>query len=197
MSALFLPDFFGFYGKLPVRGDFLQRGLPGDCVKSLDGWACISLAAARAGLADEWVTFWMQTPVWKFRLAGSICGATPLIGMMIPSMDKAKRCFPLFLIAGAEDERRLDWGGAWLDAAELAGIAAVTGDLPADELQSRLAASRGRTGILPVRSAPSLWWTEGAPYREVWYFSDPAMPSQDAFASMLSDRSTATRMGMP
>jgi type VI secretion system protein ImpM len=187
MTTEFRPDFIGYYGKLPIRGDFLRYGLPPDCIGALDDWACASLAASRARLGQQWLKVWLQAPIRRFRLGAAICGAASLIGMVMPSIDRSGRHFPLFLVAGAKDEHRLDAGVAWLDAAEVAGITAITTNTSLDELNSGLLVDEGSAVSLPGSSAPSFWWTKGSPYHAADSFAVATMPPPGMFAAMLMD----------
>src|SRR3954453_18054210 len=54
----------GFFGKLPVRGDFVRAGLPHAFVAPWDAWLQRVLPAALTALADDW----LNAPVWRFRL---------------------------------------------------------------------------------------------------------------------------------
>ncbi|MBB1490584.1 MULTISPECIES: type VI secretion system-associated protein TagF [unclassified Paracoccus (in: a-proteobacteria)] len=80
----------GFWGKLPVRGDFVGRGLPGGFRRRWDAWASAHLARR---------TDWPQGGL-RLRIEG---GKRAAAGLVLPSADRIGRPFPLalFLLADA------------------------------------------------------------------------------------------------
>jgi type VI secretion system ImpM family protein len=89
----------GFYGKLPSHGDFLRRRVSDAFVGVWDGWLQECLTASRTSLGDRWLDVYLTSPVWRFACAKGICGAAPVIGVMVPSVDRVGRYFPLTLVA--------------------------------------------------------------------------------------------------
>ena len=87
----------GFYGKLPHLGDFVARRLPPDFVRPWDLWLQESLAASRAQLGDDWLGIYLTSPLWRFVLTAGIAGQTPWAGVLMPSVDRVGRYFPLTL----------------------------------------------------------------------------------------------------
>lgn len=89
----------GFYGKLPSHGDFLRRRVSDAFVGVWDGWLQECLTASRASLGERWLEIYLTSPVWRFACAAGVCGPTPMIGVMAPSVDRVGRYFPLTLVA--------------------------------------------------------------------------------------------------
>jgi type VI secretion system protein ImpM len=89
----------GFFGKLPSHGDFLRRRVSDSFVGVWDGWLQESIAASRAELGDNWLDIYLTSPVWRFACAAGTCGPAPVIGVMVPSVDRVGRYFPLTLVA--------------------------------------------------------------------------------------------------
>jgi type VI secretion system protein ImpM len=89
----------GFYGKLPSHGDFLRRRVSDAFVGVWDGWLQECLTASRTSLGDRWLDVYLTSPVWRFACAKGICGPAPVIGVMVPSVDRVGRYFPLTLVA--------------------------------------------------------------------------------------------------
>ncbi len=83
----------GFYGKLPVYGDFIQKRLPRDFISPWDEWLQTGLAAAKERLPQEWLTYYLNCPAWTFVLGDGICGEQPCAGVTIPSVDRVGRYF--------------------------------------------------------------------------------------------------------
>jgi len=182
----------GFYGKLPARGDFVRAGLPRAFVEPWDAWLASVLGGSRALMGEDWLPAWLEAPVWRFRLAAGVCGPDAALGLMLPSVDRVGRYFPLTLAAvfGADrfppERAACD---AWLDGCEEAGRAALDDDGTADRL-AELLFPPDDSGIGTWAEA-SLWWTEGAPRVPAGRLHPPGLPSPAAFAAMLGHEGEA------
>jgi type VI secretion system protein ImpM len=112
----------GFYGKLPTHGDFLRRRVSDAFVGVWDGWLQECLAASRGALGDKWLDVYLTSPVWRFGCAAGTCGPAPVVGVMVPSVDRVGRYFPLTLVAelpnGASPIAASTMGSPFFDAAE-------------------------------------------------------------------------------
>src|SRR5262249_51991550 len=89
----------GFYGKLPCRGDFLQRRAPQDFVDVWDAWLQEGLHESRQRLQEAWLNTYLTGRVWRFVLSAGVCGSGVYAGVLVPSVDRVGRYFPLTLIA--------------------------------------------------------------------------------------------------
>src|SRR5580765_2195673 len=89
----------GFYGKLPSHGDFLRRRVSDAFVSVWDAWLQACVAASRDALADRWLDIYLTSPAWRFVCAAGACGPSPVAGVMVPSVDRVGRYFPLTLVA--------------------------------------------------------------------------------------------------
>jgi len=89
----------GFYGKLPCRGDFLQRRVSQDFVDVWDAWLQESLHETRKRLDEAWLNTYLTGPVWRFGLSAGVCGEHTYIGILVPSVDRVGRYFPLTVVA--------------------------------------------------------------------------------------------------
>src|SRR5690606_39018525 len=85
----------GFYGKLPSRGDFVSRRLPQPFVATWDAWLQQGIAASQAALGQRWLDVYLTSPIWRFALAPQVCGGAAYIGVLVPSVDRVGRYFPL------------------------------------------------------------------------------------------------------
>ena len=85
----------GFYGKLPSHGDFLRRRVSDAFVAVWDGWLQECTAASRAILGDRWLDVYLTSPAWRFACAPGTCGESPVVGIMVPSVDRVGRYFHL------------------------------------------------------------------------------------------------------
>lgn len=84
---------FGFFGKLPTRGDFIQQVLPQDFANSWHEWLQQSMATARESLREDFLRYYLNCPAWKFIISPGICGVQAVAGLTIPSVDKVGRYF--------------------------------------------------------------------------------------------------------
>ena len=89
----------GFYGKLPSHGDFLRRRVSDGFVGVWDAWLQECVAASRDALADRWLDVYLTSPAWRFVCAPGACGQSAVAGVMVPSVDRVGRYFPLTVVA--------------------------------------------------------------------------------------------------
>ena len=119
----------GFYGKLPCRGDFLQRRAPQDFVDAWDAWLQEGLHESRQRLQEAWLESYLTGPVWRFVLGAGVCGSGAYAGVLVPSVDRVGRYFPLTVIAqltAKESPLSVACGmSAWFQSAETLAIEAV------------------------------------------------------------------------
>ena len=113
----------GFYGKLPSHGDFLQRGVSDDFVNHWDAWLQDGMARSRSELGEEaWLDVFLTSPLWRFALASGVVGAPVWAGILLPSVDRVGRYFPLTIVAelppGVLPFELAVAGNGWFDWAE-------------------------------------------------------------------------------
>jgi type VI secretion system protein ImpM len=85
----------GFFGKLPSHGDFIRRRLPDSFVNTWDEWLQRCIAESRAQLEADWLKVYLTSPVWRFVLCEGVAGAATFAGVVLPSVDRVGRYFPL------------------------------------------------------------------------------------------------------
>ncbi len=119
----------GLYGKLPCRGDFLQRRAPQEFVDVWDGWLQECIHASREQLQDSWLQTYLTGPIWRFAFASGVCGNAGYAGILVPSVDRVGRYFPLTVIAqldSAHSPLHVACSSAgWFDAAETLVLGAL------------------------------------------------------------------------
>lgn len=89
----------GFYGKLPSHGDFLRRRASDAFVTGWDAWLQAGMTASRADLGEGWLDVYLTSPAWRFACEAGACGSGPVAGVMVPSVDRVGRYFPLTVVA--------------------------------------------------------------------------------------------------
>lgn len=135
----------GFFGKLPSRGDFIGRHLPKSFTGPWDGWLQTAIAHSRDQLGENWREYYCTSPVWRFALGPGLCGSAAYAGIMMPSMDRVGRYYPLTIAAMLAQ----DWplfalptsGEAWFRQAEGLALAALERDeLDLDHFSQQISA---------------------------------------------------------
>ena len=100
--SLVNPIVFGFYGKLPINGDFIQRNLPSHFVHVWDQWVLEGLAACQQKYQDQWLDHYLTSPIWRFYLAPGTIDEKAYVGVIAPSVDSVGRYFPMSIVASLE-----------------------------------------------------------------------------------------------
>lgn len=90
---------FGAFGKIPALGDFLRMSLPLGFAEPWDAWVQAGLLDARAQLAQRWQACFFSAPIWRFTLAPQLAGPMAVQGVLMASVDRVGRQFPLTLAA--------------------------------------------------------------------------------------------------
>ncbi len=112
----------GFYGKFPQLGDFVNRRLPRSFRDPWDNWLQGCISTSREQLGDGWLDLYLTSPVWQFALSGSLCGEQPWCGILMPSVDRVGRYYPLIIAAPLPLDVNLmqvvTEGQGWFSAAE-------------------------------------------------------------------------------
>lgn len=85
----------GFYGKLACRGDFVSRSLPQTFIQPWDQWLAAGIQASQQALGEQWLQAYLVSPLWRFALAPGVCGTDAVVGVLMPSIDRVGRYFPL------------------------------------------------------------------------------------------------------
>ena len=169
----------GFFGKLPSRGDFIGRQLPKTFVAPWDAWLQAAIAHSRAQMGEElWREYYCTSPIWRFALGPGLCGADAYAGIMMPSMDRVGRYYPLTIAAPLAPDHPLlalsSAGEFWFQQAEQLALAALERDeLDLDAFSQQVAALGA-----PLLSNLS---TANATHGNAWYC--PLPESLDFFGA--------------
>jgi type VI secretion system protein ImpM len=89
----------GWFGKVPMLGDFAHRRLPQAVVTRLDAWLSSGLLASRATLGEAWLAAYLSAPAWCFVCAPNMLDERWWLGVLTPNVDAAGRYFPLLVLA--------------------------------------------------------------------------------------------------
>lgn len=184
MSAVIVP---GWYGKLPVLGDFAGRRLPPVFVEPWDHWLATGLAHWRAS-DSAWLDGFLAAPTLRFVLGAGIPfdGSPGYAGVLMPSVDRVGRYFPL-TVARARDIGETEAPSAWLHAMEGVAVAALNEDWSAERLDAELGHRPEESDGGPAWPAQgqTLWWCvrDGRASSPV---AAHGLPPDDAFVRLLA-----------
>lgn len=134
----------GFFGKLPAHGDFVDRNWPAAAIAAWDDWLQRALHDSREQLGEHWLDTYLTSPLWRFALSAGCVDEQCWLGILLPSVDRVGRYFPLLLaVPGAHDSHlagTLLAARDWFAELERIGLAALEQALSADALQAQLQA---------------------------------------------------------
>ncbi len=134
----------GWFGKLPVIGDFAGRGLPSALREQVHAWCAQGMGCLTDRHGETWKAAFQLAPVWHFAMNANIWDARPLTGCMAPSMDRIGRCSPVVAlrsVGGARMAECLPPQSRWLFRVENLLRHLVQGALDADAIQAELEAA--------------------------------------------------------
>ncbi|HVK98890.1 MAG TPA: type VI secretion system-associated protein TagF [Dongiaceae bacterium] len=119
----------GFFGKLPGYGDFIERNLPRSFIEQWDTWLQQGMAGSRQALGEQWLDQYLTMPIWRFALSSGCTDGSAWLGILLPSVDRVGRYFPLTLAqvlppVTALTPALLD-NAAWFERLESIGLACL------------------------------------------------------------------------
>lgn len=145
--------YVGFFGKMPSLGDFVARRIHPAFRSHWDDWLADGLVASQETLGAGWLDVYLTSPVWRFVISRGVCGDAVYAGVMVPSVDRVGRYFPLSIIATLPPESAslplLTEASPWFGAAERVLLDVLESRITdADELERLVADSAGPLGDL-------------------------------------------------
>jgi type VI secretion system protein ImpM len=162
----------GFFGKVPVLGDFVSRRLPQDFIQPWDLWLQSAISRSREQLGQEWLEVYLTSPIWRFALSAGIAGPDAWAGVMMPSVDRVGRYFPftiahrlskgvnLFMLPRTEQ--------TWFVSAETLALSALDEDTPTLDMLDTGAVALGSACVGDSMAAIS-----NSGHGLGWWFSSP------------------------
>ena len=155
----------GWHGKLPSLGDFASRRLDTGFIEAWDGWLAAGLLALRQAEPEGWLETYLGSPSWRFLLmpgvmpgvmSGVMSGVKPDVvtgrggagqgawaGVLMPSVDRVGRYFPLTLVqplgSGPASTQQMAGLWHWLGRLDELARDALHEDWTVDRLEQELA----------------------------------------------------------
>jgi len=197
-STLIGAEVPGWFGKIPNLGDFASRRLPDEFIRAWDDWLQRGMATARATLGGAWPDAYLVAPIRRFWVGPGVLGTASWAGLLMPSIDRVGRHFPLTIVsaseglasvlAACERFRALDGVArqvldeeCGIDELEdaLARVPPLSGAEPAHELAGALLRPFGEAANC------SVWWC-GDAGAEAQFLCVVALPPPESFATLLA-----------
>lgn len=161
----------GYYGKVPVRGDFLRRRVPPGMADAWDAWLATLVTAVRGAAGDAWPEAWLTAPLWHFVLGAGLAPPEGAAGVLVASVDRVGRMFPFTVMAPCPGLP----SDAWTDAVEALVLSALEDEFDPDALDLALAALPPTAAGEALAANETLWWCRG---------SDRVAPGQHRYAGL-------------
>ncbi|GGC78419.1 type VI secretion system-associated protein TagF [Undibacterium terreum] len=144
----------GFFGKVTSHGDFVSRRLPPAFLEVWDNWLQDSIQTSKRQLDNAWLETYLTSPIWRFALSNGVIDGNAWAGVMMPSVDRVGRHFPLMIAAGVPVQAPLlNWlenGKAWYDGMEELALSSLESNFLLDDFDAALKAK-------PVLFSPVLF----------------------------------------
>jgi type VI secretion system protein ImpM len=197
----------GFFGKLPSHRDFLSRRLSPDLLAPWGEWLDSVVADSREALGDTWLATYLLSPIWCFAVSCGCCGERSFAGVLMPSLDRVGRYYPLSILAPIEGDASAAEIAAeatqWFARMEAAALSCLADDfnfavfdatlaaepLPSaqrsDDAAGRVVSSPLEPGATLPRLLGRLLEQHGAPYSLWWTAGSEAVaPGCRAFPGL-------------
>lgn len=193
----------GWFGKIPNLGDFAQRRLPEAFIRPWDRWLQDSLARTRTDFGEAWREAYLVAPIQRFWVAPGALGRLAWGGLLMPSVDRVGRYFPLTIAQPFDTLADALAARAWFAVLDRAARHVLDVDYTADQLEAELrmlptldgSAPDGATdevaaALLRRCSSPracSVWWCGDAAVDDegIGFLCFAGLPPAAEFASML------------
>jgi len=130
----------GYFGKLPMRGDFIQRNLNPDFIQAWDTWLQNVIEASRNNLQDQWLNYYLVSPVWRYYF--SLADGDIYTGIVLPSVDKVGRYFPLTIAANIKNYPSVNsfivQNAQWYDTLENLALRALDESISFEDFNTQI-----------------------------------------------------------
>ncbi|WP_444993967.1 type VI secretion system-associated protein TagF [Aliikangiella sp. IMCC44359] len=132
----------GVFGKLPLHGDFVYRNLPADFMNGWDEWVQRFIAGSQEQLGEGWLDVYLTSPIWRFVFSEGVLDENAWLGIIMPSVDKVGRYFPISVITQVPPSANLLefmlLQKEWYENVEEFLFQALDGELDVDELMDAI-----------------------------------------------------------
>lgn len=201
----------GFFGKLLSHGDFVSRRLPADWLQHWDGWLQQGLSCSQQQFGVDWPQYYLVAPLWRFLLGCGSVNQQAWAGVLMPSVDRVGRYYPLTLAAPLDAGADLGASYAanleWFEQLEALALSCLAPDFHFDDFDQALqlmpapmvVAHSGESAApmqllagshltqlaLPASHAHCLWLSITQARSGMRVFYSPGLPPPKAFSALL------------
>ncbi len=139
----------GLYGKLPAYGDFIFRNLNSSFINPWDEWLQHFISGSQEQIGEDWLNIYLTSPIWRFVLSAGVIDNHIWAGLMMPSVDRVGRYFPISVVksfdVGVCPVNLMAHQQAWFDEIESYCLSALDGSIDADQLVDHVIQSNIQT----------------------------------------------------
>lgn len=132
----------GYYGKIPSKGDFLTQSLPRSFVDPWDMWLRDALANSKMRLGDDWMEYYLTTPLYQYALSPGVCGNQVWLGVMMASVDSVGRYFPMTICKSFSEASNplilLESNREWFEVAQALLLSCLDDDFSLSDFEEKL-----------------------------------------------------------
>ncbi|MCI0733746.1 MAG: type VI secretion system-associated protein TagF [Methylococcaceae bacterium] len=115
-------------------------------IKPWDEWLQSAVLASREQMGENWLQTYLTSPLWRFVLSSGLCGSQRWAGVLMPSVDRVGRYFPLTIVTAVQGDSGLPdllfSSGSWFDRIEDLALTALDNDFDLDGFETSLAGLR-------------------------------------------------------
>ncbi len=129
----------GWHGKLPSLGDFATRRLDTVFLDRWDTWISTSLGELQKD--PQWLDRYLHCPAWRFLLMPGVIDSRAWCGVLMPSVDRVGRYYPLTFALPLEGHlslQELQPTLEWLGHLEQSAYCAVDNEWGIEALEASL-----------------------------------------------------------
>lgn len=143
----------GYHGKVPKHGDFVSRGLPNTFIGTWDVWLQEAIHTSRQQLGNNWLNYYLTSPLYRFVLSPGICGDLAWMGTMMPSVDKVGRYYPMTISlnnpSAANPFVALQSNKSWFEQVERLILSCLNDDFNLENFYQRVCQLTPNTASMP------------------------------------------------
>jgi len=119
-----------------------MRDLPQGFVSVWDEWLQNYIAGSKEQLGEEWLNIYLTSPIWRFAFSAGVIDSSVWAGIMLPSVDRVGRYYPLSAIAPLPHNTNplefVSMQTSWFAATEELCLQALNGEMTIDDLSSQI-----------------------------------------------------------
>ncbi|MBL1265364.1 type VI secretion system-associated protein TagF [Candidatus Methylomicrobium oryzae] len=164
-------NILGYYGKVPTHGDFVTRGLPRSFIEPWDLWLQEAILTSRRQLGENWLNHYLTSPLYHFALSPGICGNSGWMGVLMPSVDRIGRYYPMTiaLMNNAEISPFVAMQKtAWFSQIEEIALSCLKDGYDLDEFNQAIDRLGQTIGPIPADCLPLTERHDRTPFLAVW-----------------------------